>query len=134
MKIIGFNLTKISIERKEKPEKELKVTQNINIVDITKEKLTISKDEPLNTSFKLDIDYGGDFAKLEFKGNVILLPEKEETKKILKSWKDKKLSEEFRNPLFNFIMTKCTIKALGLEDELSLPPHIQMPRLAQNQE
>jgi len=134
MKIIGFNLTKISIERKEKPEKELKITQNINIVDITKEKLTISKDEPLNISFKLDIDYGGDFAKLEFKGHVIILPEKEETKKILKSWKDKKLLEEFRNLLFNFIMTKCTIKALGLEDELSLPPHIQMPRLAQNQE
>ena len=134
MKIIGFNLTKISIERKDKPEKELKVTQNINIIDITKEKLTISKDEPLNISFKLEIDYAGDFAKLEFKGNVILLPEKDETKKILKSWKDKKLSEEFRNPLFNFIMTKCTIKALGLEDDLSLPPHIQMPRLSQNQE
>ena len=134
MKIIGFNLTKISIERKEKPEKELKVTQNINLIDITKEKLTISKEEPLNISFKLDIDYGGDFAKIEFKGNIILLPEKEETKKILKSWKDKKLSNEFRNPLFNFIMTKCSIKALALEDELSLPPHIQMPRLAQDQE
>lgn len=134
MKIIGFNLTKISIERKEKLEKELKVTQNINIVDITKEKIIISKDESLKISFKLEIDYGGDFANLEFKGNIMLLPEKEETKKILKSWKDKKLSEEFRNPLFNFIMTKCTIKALGLEDELSLPPHIQMPRIAQNKE
>ena len=134
MKIIGFNLNKISIERKEKPEKELKVTQNINIIDITKEKMTISKEEPLNIGFKLDISYAGDFANLEFKGNVILLPEKDETKKILKSWKDKKLSEEFRNPLFNFIMTKCTIKALALEDEVSLPPHIQMPRLAQDQQ
>ena len=134
MKIIGFNLTKISIERKEKPEKELKVTQNINIIEITKEKISISKDESLRVNFKLEIDYGGDFAKIEFKGNIILLPEKEEAKKLLKSWKDKKLSSEFRNPLFNFIMTKCSIKALALEDELSLPPHIQMPRLAQDQE
>tara|TARA_Y100000310_G_C20609016_1_gene777018 strand:- start:44 stop:448 length:405 start_codon:yes stop_codon:yes gene_type:complete len=134
MKIIGFNLTKISIERKEKSEKELKITQNINIIDITKEKPLISKEEPLNISFKLDIEYGSNFAKIEFKGNIILLPEKDESKRLLKSWKDKKLSEEFRTPLFNFIMTKCSIKALSLEDEVSLPPHIQLPRLSQNQE
>jgi hypothetical protein len=130
MRIIGFNLMKISIERKDQIEKQLKISQNIDIKDITKEKFPISDEEALKINFNFVIDYGGDFAKIEFKGNVIILPEKDESKKILKSWKDKKFTEEFRVPLFNFIMAKCNIKALNLEDELSLPPHIQMPRIS----
>ena len=38
MRIIGFNLMKISIERKDQIEKQLKISQNIDIKDITKEK------------------------------------------------------------------------------------------------
>ena len=132
MRIIGFNLMKISIERKEQIEKELKISQNIGIKEIIKEKIPVSNDEALKITFDFTIDYSGDSAKIEFKGNLIILPEKEETKKILKSWKDKKFTDEFRIPLFNFIMSKCNIKALGLEDELFLPPHIQMPRISPN--
>lgn len=121
---------KISIERKEQVEKELKISQNIDIKEIIKEKIPVSNDEALKVSFNFTIDYSGDFAKIEFKGNLIILPEKEEIKKILKSWKDKKFTDEFRVPLFNFIMSKCNIKALSLEDELFLPPHIQMPRIS----
>lgn len=134
MRIIGFNLIKISIERKDQIEKELKISQNIDIKDIIKEKIPISNDEALKIKFNFIIDYSRELAKIEFKGNVIILPEKEESKKILKSWKDKKFTEEFRVPLFNFIMSKCNIKALNLEDELSLPPHIQMPRISQKPE
>lgn len=121
---------KMSIERKEQIETELKISQNIDIKDIIKEKIPISNEEALKISFNFIIDYSGDFAKIEFKGNIIILPEKEEAKKILKSWKDKKFTDEFRVPLFNFIMSKCNIKALGLEDELFLPLHIQMPRIS----
>jgi len=132
MKIIGFNLTKICIERKEKIERELKISQNIDIKDITKEKALVSNEEVLKVTFDFTIDYSNDAAKIEFKGNIIILPEKEETKKILKSWKHKKFEDEFRVPLFNFIMSKCNIKALSLEDELFLPSHIQMPRISPN--
>jgi len=125
---------KISIERKEQIEKELKISQNIDIKEIIKEKVPVSNDEALKVTFDFTIDYSGDSAKIEFKGNLILLPEKEETKKILKSWKEKKFTDEFRVPLFNFIMSKCNIKALSLEDELFLPPHIQMPRISPKQE
>jgi len=134
MRIIGFNLTKILGERKEELEQGLKITQNINVNDISKEKIPINNDEALKVSFQFTIDYSKDSAKIDFEGNVILLPEKEESKKILKSWKSKKLEEDFRIPLFNFIMAKCNIKALTTEDELGLPPHIQMPRISPNQD
>ncbi len=134
MQIIGFNLIKISVERKEKPEQKLEIKQNINIDSISKDKINISKDEVLKIEFTFNVDYNPDFAKLELKGYVIILPEKEELKKIIKEWKNKKLQEEFRIPLFNFIMSKCNIKALNLEDEMGLPLHIPMPRLGSKRE
>jgi len=125
---------KIGIERKEQIEKELKISQNIDIKEIEKEKVPVSNDEALKVTFNFTIDYSKDSAKIEFVGNLIILPEKEETKKILKSWKDKKFTDEFRIPLFNFIMSKCNIKALALEDEMGLPFHIPMPRLSPEQQ
>lgn len=129
MRIIGFNLTRISIEKKEKQPGKLKITQNIDIKDLIKEKIPISEKESIRIRFKFDVDYSEDFAKLEFDGNVILLPDEDEVKKIMDSWKDKKVPENIRIPLFNFIMGKCNVKALSLEDEMGLPLHIPMPKL-----
>ncbi len=132
MKIIGFNFTKISIEREEKSQTNLNINQNINIKDVKKEKIPISEAEVIQLKFNLSINYSEDYAKLEFEGTVLILPEKEELKQVLESWKDKKIPEELRIPIFNFIMNKCNIKALYLEDELSLPLHLQnfMPRIS----
>jgi len=129
MKIIGFNLLKVSIERKEKLEGELKIDQNIDIKDVTKEKVPISTDEALRVKFGFVINYSNDSAKVEFEGFLILLPDNKEMKEFLDSWKDKQIPEKSKMPLFNFIMNKCNVKALSLEDDLSLPIHLPMPRL-----
>jgi hypothetical protein len=129
MKIIGFNLTKVSVNRKEKFEGKLEINQNIDIKNVVKDSIPITDEEVLKIDFYFQINYSPDFAKLEFEGNILLIPEKEELKSILKSWKDKKIPDETRVPLFNFIMSKCNIKALLLEDEMSLPYHIPMPRI-----
>lgn len=129
MKIIAFNLTKILTQRKEKIEGKIEVNQNIDIKDIQKDSIPITDDEALNIKFSFNINYSNETAKLEFEGNLIALPEKNELKEIQKNWKDKKISDEIRVPLFNFIMSKCNIKALNLEDELNLPYHFPMPRI-----
>ncbi len=129
MKIIGFNLLKVSIERKEKLEGELKIDQNIDIKDVVKEKVPISTKEALRVKFGFVINYSNNSAKVEFEGFLILLPEDNEMKEFLDAWKDKQIYEKAKMPLFNFIMTKCNVKALSLEDDLSLPIHLPMPRL-----
>lgn len=129
MKIIGFNFTKVSIEKKEKQEGKLEVKQNINIEDIIKDKINISDEEVLKVSFGFNVDYSPNFANLELKGVILLIPGKEDSKKILKEWKDKKMEGNFKIQLFNFIIHKCNLKALTLEDELGLPLHVPMPRL-----
>ena len=136
MQIIGFNFTKVSAERKEKLEGKLEVSQNIDIVDVAKEAVDLSKNEILKVSFKFTVAYLKDFAKLEFKGNILLLPTEEELKDFLKSWKsDKQLPNTHKIPLFNFIMSKCNVKALSLEDELALPLHIPtLPKFVSEQQ
>ena len=129
MKIIGFNLTKISVKRKEKVEGKLELKQNIDIKTIDKEKIPISKDEALRIKFKFSVDYSNDMANVELEGSLLTLPEKDEMKTITKDWKDKKIANEIRIPLFNFIISKCNIKALSLEDEMGLPLHVPMPRI-----
>ena len=134
MRIIGFNLLKVSIERKEKLEGELKIDQNIDIKDVQKEEVTISTDDALKIKFKFTIDYSNQLAKLEFEGFLIILTEKSELDDFLKSWKDKQIPAESKVLIFNFIMNKCNVKALSLEDDMALPLHIPLPRITPPQE
>jgi len=130
MRIIGFNLTKISVQREEKPKEKVKINQNINIEEVKEEDIPITKDKAVKITFNLTIDYSDNFAKIEFAGSILILPEKEEHKKFMEAWKNKKIPDNTRIPLFNFIMGKCNIKALALEDEMGLPLHIPMPRIS----
>jgi len=130
MKIIGFNLTKILVEKDEVPRQNVKIDQNIDIQDISEEKLDITSGKTLKIKFSLQINYSENFAKIEFAGNLLILPEESEFEELMKSWNDKIIPDNIRIPLFNFIMNKCNVKALSLEDELSLPYHMPMPRLA----
>ena len=72
MKIIGFNLSKILIERKEKLDGKIEIKQNIHIDDISKDKINITKDEILKINFTFSVNYNPDFAKVEFKGGIVV--------------------------------------------------------------
>jgi hypothetical protein len=136
MQVIGFNFKKISSERKkEKIEDKLEVKSNIEIENIDKEKVDLLKEEDiLRFNFSFKIDYHPDFASLEFKGFALIILDPEQSKRILKSWKEKKVPDEIRIPLFNLILTKCNLRALQLEEELGLPTHVPLPRIAAQQQ
>lgn len=135
MKIMGFSIKKISAEAKSQPKGKLEVKQGININNIAKEEVPISDKPALKFDFTFSIDYAPGIAKIEMLGSIITLDDKDESKEILKEWKKKKFSDAgIKVPLFNFIMSKCNIKALQLEEELGLPFHIPMPRVAPSQE
>ncbi len=130
MKIIGFNLTKILVEKQENSIQDVKIDQNIDIKNISEEKIPITNKKTLKIEFNLLINYSNNFGKVEFKGNILVIPEGNEFNELLDLWKENKIPENIRVPLFNFIMNKCNVKALYLEDELSLPYHMPMPKIA----
>jgi hypothetical protein len=130
MKIIGFNLTKILVEKNEKVEGDLEITQNIDIKNLLEEDIKIYENKAIKIYFDLKIIYSKNYAKIEFEGNILIIPDEKEKEKILESWKYKKISEDTRLFIFNFIMNKCNIKALFLEDDMGLPLHIPMPKMS----
>jgi len=130
MQVIGFNFKKISAERKKPAEGKIQVDSNIHIQEITSDKVElIQNKEILKFDFEFTISYSPNFAAISFEGSVLITLEKKESKDILKKWKEKKISDELKIPLFNLILTKSNLKALQLEEELGLPAHIPLPKL-----
>jgi hypothetical protein len=133
MNLLGLNFTKISIERikESAPPPGIKVDTNIDIPVIEKTSLENypGDNDIILIKFTYILEYKPDFAKLEFRGNIILELEKPLSEDLFEQWKEQKIPKELRVAIFNLIFTKSNIKALTLEDQLNLPPHLPMPRL-----
>ena len=135
MKLLGFNLTRINAEKDEKNKsiKGLKVKNNIDLTNISevKNNLLKTKEDLIAVYFKYSIIYDPDFAKLNFEGNLLISLEPKNAKKLIKDWKEneKRIQEDIKIDIFNFILRKINLKALHLEEELNLPLHVSLPRI-----
>jgi len=131
MRVIGFSFGKINIERFKETSESLKYNTKIDISNIEplNSDFLKTKGEILKISFVYSVTYDPEYAKLELAGSLLLSVEPRIAREILKSWKDKEISEDFRLFIFNVIIRKSNIKALQLEDDLGLPPHIPLPTL-----
>lgn len=127
IKLVGFRYTKLNVERNEELKGELKITPNINIQSIEKFK-SDSKQEIIQIDFQFGIDYTS-LGKVELNGKMFLAVDSKTIKEILDGWKNKKLDNKINLIILNTIMQKASLKALELEEEMNLPPHIQLPRL-----
>ena len=129
MNIIGFNFTKISIEKKSTDFSKIEVKSNIDILDIKEVKSELFKlsGSLIAVDFSYTIDYSPEIANLTFKGDILFSVDSKKAKEILKEWESKKIQEDFKSPLFNIILKKSNIKALSFEDEIGLPFHLPLP-------
>lgn len=129
MKIIGFNFSKVSIEKISNKFKDLKINTNIDVVSAKQIKPDVFqvKEEIIEIKFNYTIDYSPEIAKISLSGNLLIMVDSKTAKNFLKQWKNKKFPEEHKIPLFNVILKKSNLKALQLEDEMGLPLHIPLP-------
>jgi len=131
MKIVGFNFTKVFAEKKNALTKSPEVKTSVDIFEIKEasSELFKLKEGLLEIKFSYSIFYEPSFASLIFEGNLLLLVDSKESKDILKGWKNKELSEEFKANVFNMVLRRANIKAVQLEEEIGIPTHFQMPYL-----
>lgn len=127
IKLVGFRYSKLNVERNEESNGELKITPNINIESIEKFN-SESKQDILQVNFQFGIDYSS-LGKIELKGKMFLASNSKIIKEALDGWKNKKLDNQINLIILNTIMQKASLKALELEEEMNLPPHIQLPKL-----
>ena len=140
MNSIGFNFTKILAHKNPDIKLGKGITTSIEYRDIRKEKVDIFKDrEVLNFLFSFLIIYQGQDGKekhgeLSFEGNMLFSVTPDESKEVLKLWKKKQIPKQFNIALSNFVLRKCSIKALQLQEELNLPQYPELPSLRPKEE
>lgn len=137
MQVLGFNFTKISAERFPDYKPGSSINTNIEFTNIEKEEISVLKDlEAVKISYTFSVTYSKTENKKEnkegeiiFEGNIIMSATKEETKEITKLWKKKEISNQFKVPIFNIILRRCSLKAAQLEDDIGLPIHLPLPKI-----
>jgi len=155
MQIIGFYLTKISTSKSQNFKQVTNINTDVEFLNLEKDKVDFLKDaEAIRVSFKFSVNYYNEqqFKQIEneqkeskgknkkedqtdkdgeviFEGNILLSTNQEEAKNLLDSWKTKNIPDGIKVPIFNLILKKCTTKALDLEDQVSLPYHLQLPSI-----
>ncbi|MGV8131382.1 MAG: hypothetical protein ACP5N7_04770 [Candidatus Pacearchaeota archaeon] len=136
MKVIGFNIEEIT-GKKTQEFKRYSINTNITFNNVEKSKLDVLKEgEVLRLSFKFNVDYKDADSKSEdlksevaISGSILLMVDKELSKEFLKSWKNKEIPKDKMVTLYNFILKKCSVRALQLEEDLNLQPHIPFPQV-----
>ena len=103
MKLLGFNFTKIQVEKFKDNVENLKIGTRIDVSDINEAKTGIlkTKDEILAIKFLYGLDYEPGMAKIDLQGNLIVSLESKKAREILREWKDKKIPHDFKTTLFN---------------------------------
>ncbi len=131
MRLIGFNFDKLRVERFKENMPGMKVDTKIEVpsVEEAKSNLLKMKEDLLKVSFKYEVQYSPEVAKIELGGKIIVAVDSKIAKEALKNWKETKNEklEELRIFVFNLILRKANIKALELEEEFNLIPHLPLP-------
>ena len=131
MKFIGFNFTKINVEKfSNKPDK-LKINTKIDISKINFVKADfIENNELAKIDFNYIVDYEPNFAKIFISGEIFISDKVEIIKDFVKKWeKNQQIVEEHKIFVYNIILRKSGLKALQLEDEMNLPLHMPFPSI-----
>ena len=131
MKILGINFIKLDAEKLSTNTAGVKINTHIDLSEIREVKSDFfsSGEKILGIKFSYEISYDPNFAKIKFLGNILVSTDALKFNQVLEGWKEKNLPEEFRLSIFNSILKKSSLKALQLEEELNIPPHLAMPFL-----
>jgi len=132
MPIVGFNFSKVMVEKNQKPElvKNIQVKNDVLITNVQEEKLPTgrTKADGLKFDFKFLLKYEPNVGQVELMGFIYYLDDQEIIKDIFKGWKkEKKIPKDITENIVNAVLAKGTIKALSLAQEVNLPPHLPLP-------
>ncbi|MEM4330431.1 MAG: hypothetical protein QW273_00275 [Candidatus Pacearchaeota archaeon] len=123
IEISPISFSKILVQKKEKLEGKISISQNIHFSSFER-----IDENTLKISFSFQLDYK-EFAQIILEGYFHLKSDKKILKNILEGWDKKNLDPSFQNLFLNIILNKCVIKSLLLEEEFGLPLHIKINTL-----
>ena len=133
MSIIGFNFTKMLIEKKDiKNTGKVKVSNNVAIKNVNESGIKISSDDQISLKFDFEFvsKYEPELGSVKLEGNVITLEKKDDGQKIIDEWeKSKKIGSDSMKRILNTILAKANVQALILTRDVNLPSPIPLPKV-----
>jgi len=132
MAIVGFEFTKINVQKQDTAQGKINIANNVGIVDIQKHDLQLGKSKQHGIKFLFEYKslYEPKFAKIELGGLVMYLTDEKNAKEIIESWeKDKKIKKDIAEKIINAVLTKCNIQSILLSNTVNLPPPVPMPKV-----
>ncbi|MBI5060891.1 MAG: hypothetical protein HZB67_01110 [Candidatus Aenigmarchaeota archaeon] len=125
MTIVGFNMNSIKADVTDRVVKgDLDIGSIPTITGV--EKKSVLEIDVLAISFKFETKYEPGIAIISMEGE--LLYKTDDTKKVLKKWKDdKQLPDDAAVEVLNIIFRRCLTKAVELSEDVGLPPPLSFP-------
>ncbi|MBI2583485.1 MAG: hypothetical protein HYW25_02360 [Candidatus Aenigmarchaeota archaeon] len=136
--IVGFTINGITAKRNDGVSvrgKEINVTTNPTITEI---KLidVLGKKDALRAKYVFKCEYEPRIGEISFEGDVLWKGNSEkETHHVAELWdKETKFEPAAATETMNTILRRCLTRAIGLADELRLPPPLQFPIVTTKEE
>ncbi|MBD3163992.1 hypothetical protein GF323_02230 [Candidatus Woesearchaeota archaeon] len=132
MTIVGFNFTKMEVEKASPASGKVNISNNVAVKDIAETDLSVGSErqKAIKFMFEFTSKYEPKVGKILLGGEVLFLEDSEKVKKILTDWKkDKKIEKELMSNILNTVLAKCNVKALILSQDVSLPSPIPLPKV-----
>lgn len=132
MALVGFHFKKMSAEKKKAATGKVNVKNNIVITKLQEAKLNMgaSNQAGIEFSFDFNVNYEPDIGNIVLQGAVVYMGSQEKVKEVLAKWtKEKKLTPDIVEQVYNHILHKANVQALILGRDMQLPAHIQLPRV-----
>ena len=136
MGIVGFNFSKMNIEKLSPVKGKISISNNVSITSVEKTNLELgqSKEDALKFTFEFTSQYDPKVGIINLMGDVIFMEDDKKIADIEAQWKkDKKIPKEVMTNVLNHVLNKCNIQALILSKDLNLPPPIPLPKVTENQ-
>lgn len=136
MGIVGFNFSKMKVEREKFLKGKININNNVAVVDVRKSEVSITDSQKaIEFAFEFKAVYEPNLAKIELEGDVLYVTDDKAAKSIMDQWKkEKKVAPEVMTEVLNHVLAKCNVEAILLSKEANLPPTIPMPRVGENKE
>ena len=130
--IIGFNISKIEAERSPEIKGKISINNNVRVTEVETAELFLGKSNQAGIRFRFEYisSYEPKVGKIVLKGDLVAVEEDVKVKEIVDGWKkNKKLSPDVMAQVMNSLLGKCSIQAILLSREVSLPSPIQLPKV-----
>ena len=80
------------------------------------------------------MEYEPNQAEMKLSGSLVYYEPEKELNEILELWKkEKKMTSDVTKLILNNVLIRCHVKALGLAQDVGLPPQIRLPMVTTEQ-